>query len=148
MIYNDVIVYHSDNTAGNPHFDIYGYPENVFPPTDFHSATYIPGHNAIFIIGNLGYGSKQLVDSQARGETPVYRLEIGTWKIEKVDTNGPGPGWIYHHQALEGDEQICVLFDGETRRCLKVDGKIESVAIDKGERWVLDLKSMAWKYEI
>ncbi|MEJ1933357.1 ankyrin repeat domain-containing protein, partial [Nostoc sp. NIES-2111] len=35
-IYNDVVVY-----QGNGTFQIFGYPEDVFPPTDFHSATLV-----------------------------------------------------------------------------------------------------------
>lgn len=86
-IYNDVIVH--DGRGG---FRILGYPEGVFPPTDFHSATWLDG--AIFIIGSLG-------DPEARrvGETPVYRLDVSTWRIAAVATRGPSPGWIHKHRA-------------------------------------------------
>src|SRR5262245_20211093 len=35
-IYNDVVVHRGDGA-----FDIFGYPEDVFPPTDFHTATLV-----------------------------------------------------------------------------------------------------------
>jgi len=86
-IYNDVVVHRGDGT-----FDIYGYPEAVFPPTDFHSATLVG--DSIYIIGRLGYqGQRQF------GTTPVYRLDIHTLAIETVETSGELPGWIYRHRA-------------------------------------------------
>ncbi|KAF2017829.1 hypothetical protein BU24DRAFT_407801 [Aaosphaeria arxii CBS 175.79] len=106
-IYNDVVVHHADSTAANPKFDIYGYPEDVFPPTDFHSATYVPSQNAIYIIGNNGYSTEVDVKQRNEGVTPVYRLEVGTWKIQKMETTGDAPGWIYKHQAsLEGQDIV------------------------------------------
>ena len=47
-IYNDVVVQHPDGSL-----DIYGYPRDEFPPTDFHSATLVS--NQLVLIGNLGY---------------------------------------------------------------------------------------------
>ena len=35
-IYSDVFVHHPDVRV-----DVYGYPDDVFPPTDFHTATMI-----------------------------------------------------------------------------------------------------------
>lgn len=93
-IYNDVIVH-----DGHGGFQIYGYPKEVFPPTDFHSATLVG--EWIYIIGNLGYPEMR----EASGyETPVFRLHTGDWHIEKVETHGESPGWIHKHQAkLDGD---------------------------------------------
>jgi hypothetical protein len=47
-IFNDVIVHRGDGS-----FDIYGCPLDIFPPTDFHTATLVG--NSIYIIGSLGY---------------------------------------------------------------------------------------------
>jgi hypothetical protein len=47
-IYNDVVVARSDGSI-----TLYGYPEEVFQPTDFHTATKVG--NGIYIIGCLGY---------------------------------------------------------------------------------------------
>lgn len=87
LIYNDVVVHYPD---GN--FDIYGYPEEVFPPTDFHTATLVG--DSIYIIGNLGY-TKQ----RRSGETPVFRLNTVTYEIERVETTGEAPGWISRHDT-------------------------------------------------
>lgn len=94
-IYNDVI-----HHKGNGDFDIYTYPKEIFPPTDFHTATLVENH--IYIIGNLCYhGQRKFRD------TPVYRLNTKTFVIEKVETYGENPGWIYSHKAyLEGDDSI------------------------------------------
>ena len=86
-IYNDVVVHHADGT-----FDLYGYPEDVFPPTDFHSATLVGDH--IYVIGSLGYQG-----SHAHGMTPVYRLNVRTLVMEPVVTSGETPGWIRGHKA-------------------------------------------------
>mmetsp|Transcript_31216 Transcript_31216/g.28392 ORF Transcript_31216/g.28392 Transcript_31216/m.28392 type:complete len:84 (+) Transcript_31216:264-515(+) len=48
LIYNDVII---QDKEGN--ITIYGYPKDVFPPTDFHTATRIG--DDVYIIGNMGY---------------------------------------------------------------------------------------------
>jgi ankyrin repeat protein len=86
-IYNDVIVHHGDGT-----FDIFGYPEAVFPPTDFHTATLFG--EWIYIIGSLGYMERRVPDF-----TPVYRLNINSFSIEPVDCRGDLPGWIHKHRA-------------------------------------------------
>ncbi len=46
-IYNDVVVTKGDDV------EIYGYPADVFPPTDFQSATLID--DQIWLIGSVGY---------------------------------------------------------------------------------------------
>jgi hypothetical protein len=47
-IYNDVVVF-----GANDSIEIYGYPKEIFPPTDFHTATV--DANRIVIVGCLGY---------------------------------------------------------------------------------------------
>jgi ankyrin repeat protein len=54
-IYNDVFVHERNGTVA-----IYGYPESVFPPTDFHTATLLDDY--IYFIGSLGYaGTRSLI---------------------------------------------------------------------------------------
>ncbi|BAZ40570.1 ankyrin [Calothrix sp. NIES-4101] len=87
FIYNDVVVHQGDGT-----FTIFGYPQDIFPPTDFHTATLVEKY--IYIIGCLGYRNERICEY-----TPVYRLNCHTFNIEKVETNGEKPGWISQHQA-------------------------------------------------
>lgn len=128
-IYNDVVVHHGDGT-----FDIFGYPEADFPTTDFHSATWVAPY--VYIIGNLGYPQQR----QA-GETPVFRLQCVTWKIERVPTTGEKPGWIHRHQArlLEGN-RIRIsggeLFDDSNNALL-----------DNTQNFILNLTSRRWERE-
>ncbi|MGB4709153.1 MAG: ankyrin repeat domain-containing protein [Fuerstiella sp.] len=90
-IYNDVVVH-----DGRGEFRIFTYPRSVFPPTDFHTATFVDGF--IYVVGCLGYP-----DDRRPGNTPIYRLDCKTWKIEQVRSSGTGPGWIYRHSAkLDG----------------------------------------------
>ena len=58
-IYNDVFVHGSDGSIA-----ILGYPEATFPPTDFHTATYIG--NWIYIIGGHGICRPQSVRHNTR----------------------------------------------------------------------------------
>jgi ankyrin repeat protein len=81
-IYNDVIVHHGD---GN--FDIYGYPEAVFPPTDFHTATLVG--NSIYIIGSLGYQEKQGLT------TSFFTFSVGPFVTKAFEM----PGWINRLKA-------------------------------------------------
>ena len=93
-IYNDVFAHCRDGGIR-----IFGYPQSVFPPTDFHTATLIGEY--IYLIGSLGYYGHRLY-----GTTPVYRLHTESFRIETVDTRGVPPGWIYKHRAvrLNSDE--------------------------------------------
>lgn len=94
-IYNDAFVHDP-----NGRITIYGYPESVFPPTDFHTATLI--RDQIYLIGSLGYhGTRRF------GETPVYRLDTQTFQMTCLQTAGDAPGWIYEHRAiLAGPHEI------------------------------------------
>jgi ankyrin repeat protein len=87
-IYNDVFFHGPDASVA-----IYGYPESVFPPTDFHTATQIG--DFIYVIGSLGYQG-----TRRYGETPVYRLDVHTSRMDRLDSDGEAPGWIYRHRAV------------------------------------------------
>lgn len=126
-IYNEVIVH------GLPgEFQILGYPKDVFPPTDFHSATYIDGY--IYILGGLGYqGTRQF------GTTPCYRLNCTTWKMEGVQTTGENLGWIYKHKCHIREETL-VVSGGKI--CSLKDGKEEHD--DNAAAFALDVATMSW----
>lgn len=128
-IYNDVIVIHPDLLI-----DIYGYPREVFRPTDFHSATLVGNH--IYIIGCLGhYGTRQ------PGVTPVYRLDCQTFQIEAVVTQGDNPGWIYEHQAEYNAAKHAIKITQGTV-FLKWEGKRQSKK-NRKTYW-LDLATGEW----
>jgi ankyrin repeat protein len=126
-IYNDVVVY-----DGQGNFQIYGYPRTVFPPTDFHTATWVDGW--IYIIGNLGYSSDRRI-----GETPIYRLNCITFAIEEVSTQGESPGWISSHRAVLRDRQLHIS-----------SGKVWAIQqdkpmlVDNTATYILDLDQHCW----
>ena len=99
-IYNDVFVHHP-----NGEFEIYTYPERVFPPTDFHSATVVG--RTIYIIGGLGYHQ-----TRRPGFNPVYALDTQTLRITRIETQGDMPGWIYKHRARLIDENTIEVSGG------------------------------------
>jgi hypothetical protein len=92
-IFNDVIVIHPDGGI-----QVFGYPASDFEPTDFHSATLV-GDN-IWIIGGLGYVRRR------SGPIPVYRLNVTTFEIQKIETTGDVPTRIYDHVARLVGNQI------------------------------------------
>ena len=98
-IYNDVVVH-----DGQGNFQIFGYPEAVFPPTDFHTATLVGDH--IYIIGSIGY-----YPGRAYHQTPVYRLDCRSYQIESVITTN-SPGWIYKHRAEYLESGVIVITGG------------------------------------
>lgn len=101
-IFNDVFVHHPDRR-----FEIRAYPEAVFPPTDFHTATLVG--DRIYLIGSLGYqGARQF------GQTPVYALDTRTLHIERIETDGDAPGWIYRHRARRISSHEIRVFGGKT----------------------------------
>ena len=126
-IYNDVVVHRGDGT-----FDIFGYPKDVFPPTDFHTATLV-GRN-IYVIGRLGYAGERQY-----GTTPVFCLDTGTLCFETIHTTGDMPGWIFSHKAvLVGD----VILVSSGKICRSDDGV--EVTEENSQVFALDLKSMRW----
>ncbi len=129
-IYNDVFVFAPDGSV-----TILGYPEDVFPPTDFHSATRVGG--SVWIIGSLGYqGTRRF------GETPVHRLDLDTFRMVRVQTSGAAPGWIYEHKAAAMPGGIRV-WGGKVAEPGK-DGGGEHHR-DNGEAFVLDLGRLVWR---
>jgi ankyrin repeat protein len=124
-IYNDVVVY-----DGRGNFAIYGYPKDVFPPTDFHTAT--PIDDWIYIIGNLGY---EIYD-----ETPVYRLNCTTWAIEAVVTQGESPGWISDHRAILQGRHIHI--SGGSLWTMQDE---KSTRIDNENQYVFDVDRGFWQ---
>ncbi len=127
-IYNDVTLH---DRSGK--FQIMGYPKDVFPPTDFHSATHVDGF--IYIIGGLGYnGTRQF------GRTPVFRLNCETWKIEKITSSGDNPGWIYDHRARLVEQGVLLVSGGKI--CIE-DGGTEQV-IENGDRFSFDISRNVW----
>ena len=127
-IYNDVFVH---DPAGG--VTIYGYPEAVFPPTDFHTATLIGGH--IYLIGSVGYlGRRQY------GQTPVYRLNVSTFQMEQLETTGDKPGWIYKHRAVPVNDQEIQVTGGKVLASAEgAESSSENVAA-----FILNVETLIW----
>lgn len=127
-IYNDVFVH---DPAGA--VSIYGYPKAVFPPTDFHSATLIGRY--IYVIGSLGYQG-----TRRHGETPVYRLDVDTLQMERLQTTGDKPGWIYEHRAIRSGAHEIKITGGKV---VTSDGGRE-VHSENVATFVLDIGCLVW----
>ncbi|KAF2250807.1 hypothetical protein BU26DRAFT_270363 [Trematosphaeria pertusa] len=161
LVYNDVIVFAptpdgKSCRTGAPNFEIYGYPEEVFPETDFHTATHVPSLNAILILGNASREVEEGEGLQAPLATPIYLLKVGTWGMEKVETAGDGPGIIWNHKAelKDGQDVLRVAgVDGEwegdrTQRTVVIkEGETRTVGVEFEEAWELDLANMRWTKE-
>lgn len=129
-IYNDVVVEHPDGS-----FEIYGYPMDVFLPTDFHTATLI-GHT-IWIVGALGYR-----DLRKFGDTQVYTLDTRSFEIMQVQTGAGRPGWLHRHWAEPIGETEIVIGGGGL---LERDEDGTEVGKDNGACFVLDVSSRTWR---
>ena len=129
FIYSDVVV-----RSPNGEVAIYGYSKDVFPPTDFHTATLLKG--SIVLIGSLGYQEER----RNKKETQVLELMLDSFAIHKIDVLGASPGWIHRHNAaLSDDGQRITVFGG------MVDpGSAEKSLKENVDDWVLDLGSWAW----
>jgi len=127
-IYNDVIVHHLDGQ-----FEVFGYPKRDFPPTDFHSATLVG--DCIVVIGSVGYPGERTY-----GTTPVYKLDIATWRMTRVPTSGEAPGWISRHLATMESEREIVVSGG------KIMHEVEGVERydHNADTFVLHLDSGKW----
>ena len=127
-IYNDVVVRHPDGAL-----DVYGYPESVFPATDFHSATLV--EDKIIIIGCLGYEERRKAP-----ETPIKILELSTFSIRNQQVVGSSPGWIHCHSATLADDGGSIVIKGG-----KLDGENPDTLVENIDDWRLDL--LEWKWE-
>lgn len=128
-IYNDVVVLNRDGKV-----DIFGYPREDFPPTDFHTATLVG--NRVIIVGCLGYP-----EQRKQGITPVLALDLATFSISSVVTSGTPPGWIHKHEAVLTDDGVSILIrHGELDRGGKGTSLVENV-----DDWKLHLSDWRWE---
>jgi hypothetical protein len=127
-IYNDVVV--ADGSGGRV---IYGYPSEVFPPTDFHSASLTGSH--IVLIGNLGYPEDRRV-----GQTQVLAIECETWSVSRIDTIGQSPGWIHDHCANPSQDGASVLITGG-----KILWSEDRQFAENIDEWLLHLPERRWE---
>ena len=116
---------------------IYSYPESVFEPTDFHTATLFG--DSIYVVGSLGYQG-----TRRYGETPVYKLNVVTLEMDRLYTGGEPPGWIYNHRAAAVNPHAIRVWGG-----LVVTGSStgESTEPNLG-CFVLDLTRLVWRREV
>jgi hypothetical protein len=128
-IYNEVF-----HHKGDGELTIYQYPEDIFPPTDFHTATLV--NKFIYIIGNLGYPAER-----AYWTTPVYRLDINSFEILKIETCGECPGWIYNHSANLKGQSIIRIQGGEI---LEKSGDDETHRLNELD-FELNLNTLKWR---
>lgn len=106
-IYNDVVVFGPPGASeSDESIEIYGYPKEIFPPTDFHTAT-LDAHR-IVIVGCLGYKS-----ARRPGFTPVYALDTADYAISPLPTTGEMPGWISKHLASVDTPGVITVRGGE-----------------------------------
>ncbi len=127
-IYNDVFVHSPEGTI-----DIFNYPEDDFPPTDFHTATLVD--DFVYVVGSLGYqGRRQF------GETPVFRLNTRTLRIERIATRGDAPGWIFEHRAEATGEDTIRISGGK----IAVGGKNGEEHLENDRSFILDLNTFTW----
>jgi hypothetical protein len=130
-IYNDVVIHDGEGS-----FQIFGYPKEVFPPTDFHTATLVG--DCIYIIGCLGY-PEQREDTR----TPVYRLKLETWEIESVPASGETPRWLHRHRARLQPTQDVIRVEAGDVLTMGADGNPEITPND--DQFELDLSSFQWR---
>jgi hypothetical protein len=128
-IYNDVVVLEPDGQI-----EIYGYPKEVFPPTDFHTAT-VAG-DRIVIVGCLGYK-----DDRRPYHTPVYVLDLSQYHISEIATSGEMPGWISEHEASYDEKEMITIRRGQV---IQEHGNNQRIRRNF-EDYALDLKSWVWQ---
>ena len=130
-IYNDVFVHGRDGSVA-----VYGYPESAFPPTDFHTATLVG--DSIYVIGSLGYQG-----TRCYGETPVYRLDVPTLRMDRLRVRGEAPGWIYKHRAVAVRAHGIRIWGG-----MVVTGSDSEKSHEQNlGSYVLDLDRLLWRRE-
>jgi hypothetical protein len=128
-IYNDVVVRRPDEDI-----EIYGYPEDVFAPTDFHSATLLD--DCIIVVGCFG-------DTKQRrpGTTPVYKLDLRSFSIGATQCTGDAPGWLHKHDAAYVPQENAVVITGG----LVVTDDPDRPLVENIDDWKLHLTDRRWE---
>lgn len=126
-IYNDVVVMQPGGTVS-----IFGYPREVFPPTDFHTATLVPGR--IVLVGSLGYPKDRIP-----GATQVLELSLDTMAVQRIETHGDAPGWISDHRATLSAAGDAIVVNGGQVFTGAADPLWENI-----DTWELDLSRWTW----
>jgi hypothetical protein len=127
-IYNDVVVLHPGGRI-----DIFGYPKDVFPPTDSHSATLVGKH--IIIIGNLGYR-----EQRKPGVTPIFMLNLEDFSMSRATAQGDQPGWLHKHTASRSDNLSILVQHGKIDRGPEATSLVENI-----DDWRLHLSDWRWE---
>jgi hypothetical protein len=128
-IYNDVVV---KKPGGR--IEIFCYPREAFPPTDFHSATLVG--NRIIIVGNLGYS-----EQRKPGTTPVLVLDVESLIISAVETRGTSPGWLHRHNARLSEDGKSILV-----QCGLLDrGEPDKSLVENIDEWKLHVADWRWE---
>jgi hypothetical protein len=128
-IYNDVVVFTPSNQV-----EIYGYPAEIFPPTDFHTATLV--QNRLFVIGSLGYQH-----ARRPGETLVHVVDLSGYEISRMRTSGETPGWIYEHEAKFDPDGFIAIRGGQVVR----DHNGKQVYRRNFDEYGLDVSTGVWR---
>jgi len=114
--------------------EIYGYPKEVFPPTDFHTATL--AYDQVVIIGCLGYKNER-----RPGCTPVYSLGLSDYRISEVKTSGEMPGWISEHETSYDPKGVITIRHGQ----LIQEHQGQQRTRRNFEDYSLDMRSGVWQ---
>lgn len=127
-IYNDVFIH-----DGKGNCKIYTYPKEIFPPTDFHTATLV--NELIYVIGNLGYE-----EDRQPGFTQVFVLDLDGFVIQRLNTTGIMPGWISRHQAVYDGLSHITVTGGKL--IINKNGKEDY--IDNPDEFNFNIKTLTW----
>lgn len=125
-IYNDVMI-----QKMNGEIQLWHYPIEQFPPTDFHTAYYDQVTHSIFLIGNLGYPENRKEDS-----TQVLRLNLNTLEIEKLECFGNIPSWLHHHEMKVINQHELEFSNGHVIKNKKYLRNLYT--------WRLNIRTLEW----
>jgi len=126
-IYNDVIV-----TDATGRTEIFGYSEEAFPPTDFHTANLVD--DRIIIIGNLSYPKLR------KDKAQVLVLDTTRYSFDRIDATGEVPPWLHQHTAELVENGAAVLVRGG-----HFVGPRWPVLVENIDDWRLDLNNGRWE---
>ncbi len=131
-IYNDAVIIYPDQST-----ELFQYPEQDFPPTDFHTASLDAKEQYIILVGCMGHP-----EHRDLGSTQIARFDVWSMQVKLVTASGTAPACLSQHEARWVGNDVLEVSAGHV--LLVVPGFDYPLLIRNLYRWQLNTQNWHW----